>query len=218
MKFQPIVFFLAFVFIILPGCKSNPASVQGGSIQDIFPLKVGDSWTYRQTDFNPIDSTQNVSTGSISVDSEETYHGFHAYHYILDTLQEISHVLLYFSGSDLYSVDVNDSTSTPQVVLHYPMSIGESRIHDSIIQGTTIRKTVTLIQNAEPITTLAGAFQTVHFQTVDAYIFQTIIDTSSIADNYYAQGVGMVLSKNYGYMNRKPYLGRTIELQSYVVK
>ncbi len=213
MKFQSFIISLAFIFFIFFGCKSNPVSAQGGSIQDIFPLKVGDSWTYRQKDFDTSGAVGIDTTGVISVNGEETYNGFHAYHYTIDS----GFVLLYYSGSDLYSIDPS-STFTPEIILHYPMNIGESRVKDTTLNGTSFRETVTLLQNSEAVITVAGTFQAVHFLTVDAYLFPNIADTVSIVDTYYAPGVGLVLAKNYEFINNKRYVSRSVELQSYVVK
>ncbi|MDP4218798.1 MAG: hypothetical protein Q8896_00010 [Bacteroidota bacterium] len=222
MKPQSFALLLILGFALFPGCKSNPAapsSDQNGNLSNIYPMKVGDSWVYRQQTFDVNGTSVQDETGTVLISGEETYQGHHAYHYGI--LNVPGYALVYWVDSDLYSFDPNDSTSTPHMVLRYPMNVGESlTLFDSSIGGALrVKETATLVKTGQPISTPAGNFSCVQFRIVNEYIYpQNIVDTNSVSDKFYADGVGLVLGRDYQYASSAHYLDGTFELQSFSLK
>lgn len=211
-RFHLIRSISVFVLLAQLGCKSNPSTTSSNTaIQDIFPLKVGNSWTYLQTYYD----TGDTISGTLSVTGEETYHGFHAYFY---SLSGPVYNIDYYSGPNVYSVAATDKIHNPHISLHYPMNIGETFLLDSASWDPPYTETLKLIQNSELISTPAGVFNCVHFQLFSGNVLQSTTDSTAIRDDYYAPGIGLVRFRDYNMYNGKRYIYSTVELISYVVK
>jgi hypothetical protein len=161
-------FFYCFILLcavsLLPSCKSGTSpSASNTSIQDIFPLKVGNSWVYAVTEYSSDGTVKGTFPDTIRIVGSTTSQGAPAFEY---TQQGADTLLFYYSGSsDLYSVQRGNAS----IALHYPMNIGDTYVlSDSIYPSGFEDKYVLILQsNNESVTVPAGSFSSVHYDQLE---------------------------------------------------
>jgi len=196
------------------GCKQT-TSISNDSIEDVFPLKVGDSWTYHLQNWT--DSVTKVvdTTINILIQSQLNVQGHTTYFYTLgDTNHKNS---MYYSGTDLFMGSDSNSSS---LSLRYPMSPDEAIVTFDTTNSDGIRQTSKLIfrQSNEPISVPAGQFSCYHYEELRMITFQNKTDTVFLSKLYYAKNVGLVLEEDFLNYTGNRYMSLLEQLLTYVVE
>jgi hypothetical protein len=209
------------------GCSSSSTEPTAGTnIQTLFPMKVGNTWTYQNINFGA--TMNDTSAMTVLVYANGTF-GTTAGFYVsaTDTAQgEPDSNFFYFAagGTKLYSVrDLMALTPRSDLSFQYPMPAGDSLVmRDTIYSDSSHSRSVTyLISKAESITTPAGSFSCVHFLTNKYYADPGAQLTLEGTDHIYlAPNVGVVQEK-LAYLNSSTgviALEFQTTLQSYSLK
>ncbi|MBS1902372.1 MAG: hypothetical protein JSS75_01550 [Bacteroidetes bacterium] len=211
------------VLVITQGCSSSSTQPETAptptTIRTLFPLAVGNSWTYQVTNYDAnTGAVSQRSTYTTSIDSAVTINGQTAYKYGSGSAYQS------FSGNDLqYSYTPSGRTGMITLVRYrYPMLVGtpqkvlDTTYSDQSRQVTTLE----IVDSAKKVTVPAGTFTCVQFRTVILSTFSAApLDTAQVTDDYLAPGVGLVRTAHYR-SNRisEDNLLDLVELKSYTVK
>lgn len=207
---------LVFVTFVLFACKSDstsPNNTTTYTIEDIFPLIAGNYLSYATADYDTSGTIINIDTVTFSIDSSITFNGKPAFAVNLFGRQIIN----YYDGSDIFSVIPPGDHA--QLVLRYPSAVGEVvTIRDSTYDtGERERRVFSVVADKVPIVVPAGNFDCIHYQFIYEVGFSAAsLDTSSVVDQYFAPGVGMVSSDSYTFINKKRKLSFTHRLIDYI--
>ncbi len=167
---------------------------------DLFPLTVGDLWTYHHQEFR--------DDGSISLDvnqdelvrSQLVFRGTPTFEISIagDTLKDLQR---YISGTCLYVL--TNANKVPHLIceLFYPSAIGKTIVlSDTTTPSQYETRLIMILRSAtEQVTVPAGTFSCAHF---DEYLLQgnpAALDTIPLFSLYLASGVGKVSEKDYDF-------------------
>jgi hypothetical protein len=224
MKLHHLLLLCAFA-IFLGGCKSSTSPGDPTTIQQLFPLAYGNYWTYDQKVFNSDGSIQNETTQTNEIIGTQPVHGHQGFNADFGSGAGI----LYFSGSDL--LQVQSDSSVPQVMLHYPMYMGQTitlqdttivfKVDTAVLEILSQNVQLTFHSAGDQVIVPAGTFSCYHFEnrSITAYQGGTYgkTDTSSL-HLYYSPGVGLIRETVYASDSGTVKLVATQELMSYRVK
>jgi len=215
MKIYLYFFALVLSSFLLSSCKNTTDSSSGtpasATKQDLFPLSVGNHWTYHTKgyDLNTIDTTY-----TILIANEETYQGHDAFAYTASNYWNDG--IYYRSNSDIYNVVSTTST----FLLRYPMSVGASIVVlDTVYSNGQFNKLTFILKDSnEAVLVPAGTFICYHYDQVQVDGTPSMIDTNT-KSFFYSPGVGLVQQKNYqkSYSMKTTNLEQAYELVNYQV-
>lgn len=217
MKVQYLLLLCSFV-LFFGSCK-NATTPDTATIEQLFPMSVGNSWTYHSQSFNQDGSiSKDTTLAWLTITGTQQYQGHLAYITAFGGGSDQS--LLFYSGSDLMQVSSSSPSSAPQSILHYPMNSGSTfTFRDTTYpDGRVDRSLLVLRGKNENVTVPAGSFSCYHFETLDVYGMPSSLDTGYSEDLYFASNVGWIQGKSYSRNNGVRYLGSMQSLKSYVVK
>jgi len=200
------------------GCSEDAVTPNTYTIKDVFPMKVGNTWTYVIHDSIEFGVPSN-HTYTVSVDSSTTFQGQPAFagSINVDSAFRVD-ATLYYSGPNLNSIDpTNNST---QLVVRYPMSINESVVtFDTLYDdGHRQKEYMRYSSDNTSITVPAGTFGCIVYDTFGLYGTEgSVLDTTSRGKQYYSFGVGLVkdIDSSRSYIDSTWYQSGTTELVSY---
>ena len=208
------------VVVFCIGCSDDPPVPEPKpTIQQIFPMKVGDIWVYQRNTIQTgtVDSStyRFVSTDSSLINSR-------TYTLEIDGDTTKSGGLYFVGTSDLYSVSFSKGITTMKHLLQYPMEFDNNVLLDYHIRASDfmrIREDLILRQDTTTVATPLGTFHCVYFENV-SYMGPTdsFQDTTGIVGLYYAKNIGLVKREEYDYVSGKRVLNRTLQLVSYSLK
>jgi uncharacterized protein DUF3108 len=195
------------------GCTNSSSPETTQTIQNAFPLKIGNSWTYQASGYDP-NGILHKDTARFSIDSAGTVNG-HAGFYI----SMFGVGFIYYSGDDLMASDLTGDD--PQFWMRYPMETGEEFVIKDTSSGSyRERDVMRLVSKNTTVTVPAGTFTCIWYKTtgMDNTLNGTF-DTTTSSDLYVALGVGQIKQENYLYYPDPANPEHTTtELISYTVK
>jgi hypothetical protein len=197
---------LVFIFTVsfFNGCKTSTAP-PSTTIQDVFPLKVGDRWTYHTQNFR-LDGTTSVDTTvAIMIVRQATYQGNSAFVYSIgDTNDNDNRNIVYYDANSNVTM-LKDGF--PTTMLHYPMNDDESlTLHDTTYPDNTIsREILVLRQSNETVSVPAGNFVCLHYDDLRIRGTANALDTTYKAILYFSVGTGLVQERDYAEKNKGEY-------------
>jgi len=209
--------------LFLFSCKS-PSSWTNDTttIKDIFPLAYGDYWTYNVTYYNINDSMGKSFSLTNEVVDSLTIDGHRGYR--IDDGNPADILLYYYNGADLfqkYTTPTSIDDTAKGLFFHYPMYQGETYVlFDTTYSGYRQMEEVYLVEKYESVTVPAGTFFCSHFRYIYLRGDVNSLDTTTVRENYYAVGVGLVKGESYDYYYGSIgiKLGSKRELVSYILR
>ncbi|MDT3738680.1 MAG: hypothetical protein RO257_04180 [Candidatus Kapabacteria bacterium] len=177
------------IILIISGCAKEPTSP---TIDEtvLVPLKVGNTWEYRHTEYYYEGIIENSQQYSYSIVKDSIINGETIYisGYIsgIDTLRDYSHELFTLIRDDgLYFIDLINEGTTPRMYIKYPTFKGDSFIyyHD------TMKTAEVDVEYTVP----AGKFKCIK------YVYDNYIDNEIEMRwiFYYSPGIGNIATEFY---------------------
>jgi len=160
------------------GC-SEDSTPNNYTIQNVFPLKKYNHWTYRYFD---------DGLAVISVEDTTTYKGMPAFEIdVTGGLGEDG--IMYYSNDEVRWGDRPED-----LIAKYPMKVDETvTLKDTTYSnGKRIRSIFKLFSENEQVSVHAGTFSTLHYEVINSTQTGTTIDTTSAIHTYFAFNVGMI--------------------------
>lgn len=190
---------------------NNDSSVY---IKEIFPLAIGNQWTYFSTAYLPDGSIYRADSGRVMIDSAYTLKGIQGFMNTSLTPPQF----LYYSGSEVRSFDM--VTGKTNVIARYPMAINETiTIEDTLFSdGFRSRTMMRIASENTKVTVPAGTFTCVNYEIVEMYGKDGKLDTSTVLQKYFSKGVGRIKSIYYNYLSSKVQPQSVSELIHYSLK
>ncbi|MDP4219636.1 MAG: hypothetical protein Q8916_06505 [Bacteroidota bacterium] len=226
MKIISLILASGFSLVLLGSCKNSgtsaPSPGSTASVQDLYPLKIGDSWTYHRQVLSPTGSVTFDTEDTLTLPNQITFQGQQAFQQNLTPIDTIGTEWYYYNGSsDIYSVHHPQSDFEIAHYLHYPMKVGESFIlaDDSTFARNYDDKTVLVLRSSnESVTVPAGSFSCVYFEKYGITTTSGVVDTEMFDKLYYASGVGLVMDKGFVKSAGVTYQQSEQDLVSFMVK
>jgi hypothetical protein len=208
-------FVTLFVFLsLLAGCSEDTIVSNSHTVQEVFPLHVGNNWKYLWNEYGVLGDIIRRDTDFVHVDSVTSYNGKPAF--------ALNGSMIYlYSGNDLmYVSSYNTTGESPLIILRYPVKVNESiTVSDTTDpSGHQVLRTIRLASVDSIITVPAGTFKCLFYETYRIQGRAGELDTFFISQEYYALGVGRIKGNHYAYHNngvKRPYVFE--ELHSYTV-
>jgi hypothetical protein len=214
MKLLSSLTLVLFSVSFFAGCSEDGTS-NNYTVQQLFPLKAGNLWSYSAYEYNDDGSLRDEYYMNIIVDSATTYQGTPAFAGEMFGEKGI----LYFQNDQLNGVQ----TSQPFLIIKYPMAVGQP----IIIRDTAYNQTryVTYLQlgsNNEMVTVPAGTFSTLRYDmtrvAITTSVVGTNIDTISGSSTYYAVNVGLIKGEDNSYSGGTKHLTGKYTLYNYTLR
>ena len=189
-----LLLLLVAVSFMIAGCSSSNEP----SVMELFPLKVGNTWTFNFTDEDNV-TTEVVNTvkNEITILQNEKW-------FVLDYDNELQSVCKNKSDG-FWFADYNTESKiyTPELVYKYPASTGNQYETNSGIK-------VKVVSINEKIT--------VPFGTFDCYHYEIDYGDDMVTDEYFAPNVGLIKLVSYAVEAGQKIKKSTTELKSFVFK
>lgn len=177
----------------LTGCSEDPVP-SGGTIQQLFPLSVGNSWTLQQTIYDDAGNVTNTDTSRMTIDSTGTVFGHSGFYFSSDG----DHGFYYYqNGIDVRYQDPKDEQDN-SIVMRYPMAENEILvIKDTTTEaGYRTKEFIKLISENTSVTVPAGTFNCLTYIKYRLYGNSTL-DTTSYIVMSAAFGKGIIQQDIY---------------------
>jgi hypothetical protein len=181
MKKLIISFLVLCAAITLSSCSDDPAA-SGRTVQELFPLKVGNSWKMLDTDYDPSGNIIDTDTLLITIDSPANDElGF----------------LYYNNNIDVRYQDPDDEHDN-DLLIRYPMPPNEILITlDTTYQDSSRKRSLLkLVSENTPVSVPAGTFNCVVYIQYELF-GKGALDTTSYSVQSYSFGIGYVQQENY---------------------
>lgn len=220
MKLHHLLFLSAFA-LFFGSCKSATSAGDSTTIQQLFPMLVGNVWTYNDLQYDQSGAVTGEDTTQLHITGKRNFAGNDAFFLAILGPGGPDSGLIYYAGSDLFSVSsLNQQVPRSQRVLRYPMAAGETLImHDTTYADTSRSERVLVFRGAgESVTVPAGTFSCYHFDNISIYGKPSSFDTTSKEMLYFAPNIGYILDEYYSRSGGTFYRGSRTELKSYKLK
>jgi hypothetical protein len=213
-----IFLFCASVFLFFFGCKQTTTSAPQSGSSDLYPLNVGNSWTYQTRHFDPTGIKIDDTTGIIQITGTEIFQGHQAFKTLFGDTS--TSVLFWHEAPNYYSLSLHSPDQPIQNFLRDPMNIGEViTLSDTTFLGTGRYKvTLKFIGSGEFVTSAAGQFSCLHYERTNYSGPPQYLSIDDVEEDYYAAGIGMILSRDSASIGVAPFLRSTFELVNYHVQ
>jgi hypothetical protein len=178
--------------LLLIGCSDDPVP-SNGTIQQLFPLAIGNSWKVQVVEYDDLGNVEAIDTMSLTIDSAGTSFGHSGF--FASSQKPI--FLYYNNGVDLLSQNPNNKTDY-KMVLRYPMAVNEIVITEDTTypNGYRSQSLFKMISENTPVSVPAGTFNCVVYMDYNLYGKGTL-DTTSIDIQSFAFGTGYVKLDTY---------------------
>jgi hypothetical protein len=165
---KAVFIFIAILFLLVEfsACKKEDNPVQSTNSSDLFPLNVGNQWTFDFASYDSANATPNHSSFTIQV-LRDTVIQYDTWFITNDGIfRNSSQGLLRWEGQ-------------PILFYHYPASVGD---------------TTRVYNNSNVVLVSKNATKSVPFGILSCYNYHILFDTSNgfYLNNYYSIGVGFV--------------------------
>jgi hypothetical protein len=177
------------LLLIIMGCSKNPASSSarpGPSGHDLFPMAIGNSWTYETTAYDSAGNVNGSSTATLTmprdtVVASETWF-FYAFH---------GTIFWRTRADGVWRMPVVQGVAdSPVLYYKYPTIVGDTV---TISDDGTTRQTMATLSLDSAAVTAAGAYRCVLY-------CQTAVSNNVLISQeylYFAPGVGWTASDKY---------------------
>lgn len=195
-----IAFLIAvFTMSVFSGCSEDSATPNTYTIQNVFPLKVGNKWTYQNTYYNldgSIDTTNGSDSVIFLVDSAIVYNSIPAY-----AMTIVEKSIMYYLNTDLFMVD--QFSGNPRLILRYPMNINETiLIKDTTYSsGGRSKNILRYVSDNVSITVPAGTFNCINYEQISLNGEKDALDTTFRSNIYLSFGIGLIKEDSYRISN-----------------
>ena len=180
------LFLLIFASVILlTACKDNSTTPSKSDV--IWPLAVGNVWTYQHAKYDTLGNVLSTSPEIMSVILDTMINNEHQY-FIKDIIDTFPATLSVTNRTDSLWINSSKDPCNPSVLFFkYPVNNGEQ------FYCTQLNDTMTVESTNEKITTKYG--QT---YTIIKYIIEKILQTSYSSTIYYmSPGYGLIRFETY---------------------
>jgi hypothetical protein len=221
MKTITSFFCLALVAAGFIGCSSSSAPTDAVTMQTLFPMSVGNTWTYLAIDHNA-SNPSDTTVGTIKVVGLGTYGSSTTYR-IVNFDGDTSQFFFLNGGQELWAAQGQTSGGIqPYFAMRYPMPAGDSVVSsDTTYQGGYRYRELYYFRSKNAIINTGTRNYT-------CYQFESISTSSQSATDplqvtgsdelYFAPGIGLVAERSYNYDNGVKSLSLEQYLQSYTVR
>ena len=209
LRFLLLVFCAAFLY----SCSNSTSVGLSGNVTDLFPLKIGNTWTYLIKDYDTTGKVASQGSDIWTVTSKVDTMGNAVYFFSTQNGPSA----LYYHGDKLF---VFGNYGLP--LLQYPVSRGAVLIRRDTIYAypsdTTVSKSYTTFLGDNVVLDLGfEKFFCSKFEFMSIGGPVSHPDSSNASTLYFAAKKGLVKEADYDFYNKVRYLRRTYELQSYKV-
>lgn len=221
MKYIVIVLVVLCPLVLFSACSdsSSPSSDDSITIQQLYPMAIGDNWTYELTEYKTDGSIKNNRTYTISIPSSENVQGNTAF-LIVPNGDSSTRQLSYYNGTT--EIITTYKNGSPVVGFHVLKNVGDIyTIKDTIEPGDVVRKDFGLLRAKNvSVTTVAGTFSTYQYDRIRLVGTSNTLDTDMITSQYYASGVGLVkqVDRYHNTTINALYQKYDFQLQEYTIK
>jgi hypothetical protein len=176
---------------LLIGCSEDPAP-STNTIQQLFPMAVGNSWKMQDIEYDDLGNIDKIDTVDLTIDSAGTSYGHSGFFASAEGIP----VFLFYNGNDLRSrspFDTND-----ELRVRYPMAVNEIIIMEDTTDpdGFRSQSLFKMISENTPVSVPGGTFNCVVYMGYELYGKGTL-DTTSIDIMSFAFGTGYVKLDSY---------------------
>ena len=176
------------------GCSDDPAASGGGTIQQLFPMAVGNTWSLQNTNYDDLGNISGIDTMSLTIDSAGTVFGHSGF---FANMGGGEGSFLYYNNTDLRSQDP-DNESDNELAIRYPMAANEILITEDTTNDDGYRRQsfLKLVSENTPVSVPGGTFNCVVYMDYSLYGKGTL-DTTSLNIYSFAFGTGYVKQDKY---------------------
>src|SRR5688572_12768911 len=178
---------------VLSSCSDDPAA-SGGTVQQLFPLATGNSWTLQQTIYDDAGNVTNLDTSRMTIDSAGSLFGHSGFHSSSDG----DHGFYYYQNDiDLRYQDPKNEEDN-NIVMRYPMAENEILVvKDTTTEdGYRTKEFIKMISENTSVSVPAGTFNCVTYINYRLYGNSTL-DTTSYIVMSAAFGKGIIKQDIY---------------------
>lgn len=179
--------------ITLSSCSDDPAA-SGGTIQQLFPMTIGNSWKMQYIGYDTNGVIDEIDTMDLVIDSAGSVFGHQGF---FASSGDPENSFLYYNNTDLRSQDP-DNESDNEFIIRYPMATNEIIIIDDTTypDGYRRQSLFKMISENTPVTVPGGTFNCVVFMDYNLY-GKGSLDTTSYDIFSFAFGTGYVKQDSY---------------------
>ena len=199
-QFQLLIICLAFFGACHSATEISQSPNLPGTIQDMYPLAIGNHWLYDVTDFKINGSVDHTDTVDQLVKDTFVFNGHKAFLYQENS--DSTHLEgIYYPNS--YEVDGAAFLCNPQhsdFILSYPMPFGGTHVVlDTLVGNEPLRNEFILKDTGVTVRVDAGTFKCVQFD----YVIFTVLDNFHPMDSIFiesifvAPGIGIVKKEQF---------------------
>lgn len=177
---------------LLIGCSEDPVP-SSNTIEQLFPMAVGNSWKMQLVDYDTNGVVESIDTMNLTIDSAGTVFGHTGF--FTDANGESG--FLYYNGPELRTQDP-DHESDNDMILRYPMGVNEIVItrDTTYPDGYRSQSLFKMISENTPVSVPGGIFNCVVYMDYNLYGKGTL-DTTSIDIFSFAFGKGYIKRDSY---------------------
>ena len=197
------------------GCDSTSSPTDDYTIQNIFPLKVGNTWTLHRVDYNQDGSIAEEYDDTLSIDSSGIAGGHSGFYFNFAD----GGAFVYYSGTDL--MRYSEQSDRSSLMLRYPMELNKDLVlRDTTYQdGYRSKETLRLVAKDFQVAAPAGTFNCLKYEITNMSGPDTAFVTSSMDNIYFAANVGFIGEDLYRFWpDNTKRLRFSTRLVSYTVK
>jgi hypothetical protein len=176
---------------LIIGCSEDPTP-SSNTIQQLFPMAVGNSWKMQVVDYDTNGVPSDIDTMDLVIDSAGTVFGHSGFFTVAGETG-----FLYYNGADLRSQNPSHESDN-QMVLRYPMAVNEIVITEDTTypNGYRSQSLFKMVSENTPVTVPAGTFNCVVYMDYNLYGKGTL-DTTSIDILSFSFGKGYIKQESY---------------------
>lgn len=196
------------------GCDSVSSPTGDYTIQNVFPMKVGNMWILHRVEYAQDGSIAEEYDDTLSIDSSGIEGGHSGFFFNYSNEGEF----VYYSGTDLLRYSVQSDRST--LMLRYPMELNTDLVvRDTAYDGYRSKQTIRLVSKDFQVAAPAGTFNCLKYEMTSMSGPDTAFVTSSMDNVYFAPNIGFIGEDLYSFWpDNTKRLRFSMRLASYTVK
>lgn len=202
MKTASRLIVLCLAVAMAAGCSSSGSGVgptYGTNAESLFPLAVGNTWTYQVVSHHTSGLT-DTATQVLSIVDSKPLAGSTAF-VMLNPSGQTAFYAYQNGGTDLVTLDTTNGQVRTQLMYRDPMTLGDTLVLlDSIVDAQYAERDVLILNildtlvNTGTLTLHALKYTRIHFRSD----LGSPLSVNSMEEDYLARGVGLVIAKTYG--------------------
>jgi hypothetical protein len=177
--------------LFLGSCKTSTTPGDTATLQQLFPLSVGNWWSYHTLEYNNDGTPSADYLDTLNILRTEVFQNIQGF--VLAFTHSGDPGFLYYSGADLFSEQDPPGSETPYMFLHYPMNTGQAIVvRDTTYSDGNRDQELFIFRGIESVAVPAGSFSCHHFTRLSISASSNNTPDSSSSDFYYSPGIGLV--------------------------